>query len=341
MKKVLLSLLTITLLTSCFKNVPEKEEIPDLSWANLTQEFNVMPETDKVAIVLNGEDTLAITGITMTLDVPKGAEITVVQAASAEYPQYKNVGVSYIYHTLCFEDVFVGDDDYNDLVLYVKQEYNQDPEKGDKKAKVDLRITPIARGGLHKIKFGFESYNGETFYVIDDVDQFFRDNIGSSFDVNDLDLLAGFINTHDQQTKLFSFKTASFNNFELVSSNAEDKHKLLNFFIEGTDGIKRYVATAKHSDEHLSYQNFFTKNGRPFGISIPGKFAYPIEFRSIFKAYPDFAGWIDGNLETFTGTVKEEHLFLPQSIIEKIYVIGTDHHQSNHGNAAEGITIER
>ena len=287
------------LLISCIEIGSLQKKI-DLSNIDLTKTLNIKPPKDGVAIVTSDLDTIAITAVTQTVVVNKFAPVKIEYRSVEEFPDYKNGGISRYNQTLAFEDTKKGDQDYNDLIVYVNQE-NGWNRKG---YKIKLKITPIALGSTIPIAFGFDDYDGDEYTIADDCrKELFKSD-------------KGFINTV-KNGDIKSYKTIHTKTYQMKSTDW--KYTKLNFWIKAS-GNKLYIATASHSEEEIDYNSMVGTHNKPYGLSIPDFFEYPAETKSIYNTYPDFDKWIKGDLNDFRNTgYNLDNLYYQYYLISEIW----------------------
>ena len=287
------------LLISCIEISPLQKKI-DLSNIDLTKTLNIKPPKDGVAIVTSDLDTIAITAVAQTVVVNKFAPVKIEYRSAEEFPDYKNGGISRYNQTLAFEDTKKGDQDYNDLIVYVNQENGWN----GKGYKIKLKVTPIALGSTIPIAFGFDDYDGDEYTIADDCrKELFKSN-------------KGFINTV-KNGDIKSYKTIHTKTYQMKSTDW--KYTKLNFWIK-VSGNKLYIATASHSEEEIDYSLMVDTRNKPYGLSIPDFFEYPAETKSIYNTYPDFDKWIKGDLNDFRNTgYNLDNLYYQYYLISEIW----------------------
>lgn len=279
--RVFVSAIIGLLLISCIEIGSLQKKI-DLSHIDLTKTLDIKPPKDGVAIVTSDLDTVAITCTSQTVLVNKFAPLKIEYRSAEEYPEYKNGGVSRYNQTLVFEDTKKGDQDYNDLVVYVNQENGWN----GKGYKIKLKVTPIALGSTIPISFGFDDFAGNEYVISDDCrKELFKSD-------------KGFINTV-KNGNIKPYKTINTKTYQMKSTDW--KYTKLNFWIKAS-GNKLYIATSSHSEEEIDYNSMVNTNNKPYGLSIPDFFEYPAETKSIYNTYPDFEKWIKGDLNDFRNT---------------------------------------
>jgi hypothetical protein len=287
------------LLISCIEIGSLRKKI-DLSNIDLTKTLDIKPPNDGVAIVTSDLDTIAITAVAQTVVVNKFAPVKIEYRSAEEFPDYKNGGISRYNQTLAFEDTKKGDQDYNDLIVYVNQENGWD----GKGYKIKLKVTPIALGSTIPIAFGFDDYDGDEYTIANDCrKELFKSD-------------KGFINTV-KNGNIKSYKTIHTKTYQMKSTDW--KYTKLNFWIKAS-GNKLYIATASHSEEEIDYNSMIGTHNKPYGLSIPDFFEYPAETKSIYNTYPDFDKWIKGDLNDFRNTgYNLDNLYYQYYLISEIW----------------------
>jgi hypothetical protein len=287
------------LLISCIEIGFLQKKI-DLSNVDLTKTLDIKPPKDGIAIVTSDLDTIAITAIAQTVVVNKFAPVKIEYRSVEEFPDYKNGGISRYNQTLAFEDTKKGDQDYNDLIVYVNQENGWD----GKGYKIKLKVTPIALGSTIPISFGFDDYDGDEYVIATDCrKELFKSD-------------KGFINTV-KNGNIKSYKTIHTKTYQMKSTDW--KYTKLNFWIKAS-GNKLYIATASHSEEEIDYNSMIGTHNKPYGLSIPDFFEYPAETKSIYNTYPDFDKWIKGDLNDFRNTgYNLDNLYYQYYLISEIW----------------------
>ena len=287
------------LLISCIEIGSLRKKI-DLSNIDLTKTLDIKPPNDGVAIVTSDLDTIAITAVAQTVVVNKFAPVKIEYRSAEEFPDYKNGGISRYNQTLAFEDTKKGDQDYNDLIIYVNQENGWN----GKGYKIKLKVTPISLGSTIPISFGFDDYDGDEYVIATDCrKELFKSD-------------KGFINTV-KNGNIKSYKTIHTKTYQMKSTDW--KYTKLNFWIKAS-GNKLYIATASHSKEEIDYNSMIGAHNKPYGLSIPDFFEYPAETKSIYNTYPDFDKWIKGDLNDFRNTgYNLDNLYYQYYLISEIW----------------------
>ena len=134
MRKVLSVLVAGVMFGACSDGLKSDLTKEDVSRFITTEEFNVPVKDGKVTIVTVGEDTVAIGYSEFPILVPKGVQAKVSYADKNEdlggrslsrgfddkFPNIVGENQFRLFQVICFEDSWVGDYDYNDLVIHVK-----------------------------------------------------------------------------------------------------------------------------------------------------------------------------------------------------------------------------
>lgn len=246
-----------------------------------SEDFVVPVKEGFSTIVTYGGDTLAVASQPITIKVPKDTKTRGAASSQIklEYAILKTTDTySKFWQAVMFEDTKTGDYDYNDLVIHVR---NWVYYKKDYTTQF-IEIQPIALGNQKIIKLGCVLCDHSVHVISDDVR---RDLFKGE---------KGFINTENGKTAIrYALDSALVYNDLPAQALAT-----IAWFIE-VDG-QRYFAIS--GDFPYSDYDQFNAEGMPYGLVIfggnegknNGTFSYPLEETSIFEAYPDFRGWING-----------------------------------------------
>jgi hypothetical protein len=172
---------------------------------------------------------------------------------------------SYIDKIVCFED-FSSDNDYNDLILYIRA------TKNGKNGNLDLQIKPIAMGATKTIGFGVEVVDK------DGVTQgeYKTANCRETFFGGD----EGFINTYSKNSE-----------YPIVNEKIKTISGAKCHFYIIVGGRKGYAGVEGKP---------MNINERPYGIVLLDEtFSYPIENNSIEDVYVGSNTWFDGTNEDY------------------------------------------
>ena len=212
-----------------------------------------------------------------------------------------------------FEDVPTGDNDYNDFICFMRDQYqvNVDPRTGlirtDEGTGLEfsnLEIYPKAMGNTIPLSFGVEIIRIDNKQVIDDI-IIYRDIRKEAFDDT-----KGFINT---SPKLEPFKLYN-RNISIFGGNKTKRYYPQNLDRQGF-GINYYIiANGKKYYTANSTIPKLTKNKTPYGLFIPNvtRLDYSIESFPIWLAYPRFNLWLDGQDINPFGENNSEYLYKMQ-----------------------------
>ncbi len=319
----LLSAALVLGLSSCLKETSPAPQDPDTATIDLSQfalstTMTVTPAAGQVAVVTDADGNVVCrTGVSLTFPVDKAARYTTtyevgvrsmaVDPATVWMAQYEQ--------TLCFEDADGCDNDYNDLVLYVRQRIVVDDTKPAGHQNVYyLDITPVAAGAANRNGFGFETSAGVTRLITDDYARdFFGDDV---FDPARMGSSA-FAPVNCAKWRLAEEQPKPYNTITVGGFDLGDNPRI-NFFVKTASGEKHYISTDPAWPASQRHAALF--EGRPFGLAIPGKFAYPGETISIFEAYPDFGAWVAGTKSSFlSGNEVKSKLYLDFPALDVLY----------------------
>lgn len=262
---------------------------------NFFETMEVPAQTGKLTVVTDDEtgDTLMISRADALLEKSKFSNVSVnyiddiaTRAANDDdvYLQPEVMTVNNKVYQVMFEDVVDGDNDYNDVVLYIR---SNNHENFKKQHRVSLTINPIAMGGsIDPISFGVVLPDGQEF-KIDDVRQtIFKGE-------------QGFINTGREisEIKINNSSNTRYDwlKHQVFEVGSEDENIGVKFFIE-VNGKRKYAAyggvdAAYNNDEDIAY---LKKDQTPYGIVLSKLTRIPYENVSIYEAFPMFRDWIDG-----------------------------------------------
>ena len=290
----------------------------------LTESVTVeVPEGKLAVVTLKGTtDTIAILPMTASIMVPSASAFAEAETKAKGDPSInvsiinptggmdvghaRSAGFSNSYFTLAFEDSFVGDYDYNDLVLGIclhnyKQEGKKAPYTLDDFIG-SLKIKPIACGSRNKIGFGIRiGKDGKDILLTDDVRRDYFDGA------------EGFINTGSWQDGFMDFdvRTAYSQNTwigDLYFFIAVGNSRLYaaNTNIEMLDKNKcpyGIVVSNVAGNDNIVFKNISAEDKAKYG-DIPQFLSrtwwrYPYESVSLDEAYSEKkpGGWFNFVLE--------------------------------------------
>lgn len=259
--------------------------------------YEVPIEEGKVTIVTHGKDTLAITGIPMTIEVPKALVkdmtksadgISVTYSDDPKFDGYKTKGTALSDCVLMFEDTRNGDCDYNDLIVWV-QKREVKSWWPDYTMYCEFTIHPIALGAIKNFKLGVENEAGTKYICAEDCRQ---ELFNGEY---------GFINTTAKTTPVFyQNKKAVTGEWKYNPSSGGEAS--LNWFIE-TEDERMYIAMTNKTVDQSNLEKFGNDKGRPYGIAFPTTAAsilqaggpfYATEGTELQSVYRNFEDWIAG-----------------------------------------------
>ncbi len=315
-KNVLLLAASLLLWTACEKNLYAEAEYAIDSKYTMQESYEVPLQSGKVTVVTMGTDTLAVTDMALTIQIPVGANITSraddgdVQVAYVEYaalPEFKEgtfvaTGVG----TYLFEDSRQADYDYNDAILHVKHSVKG---SSDGKRYFEIKVRGVALGSIKTIGFGFTDLNGVDYDLLSNIR---RDLFGGR---------SGFINTEagqpfvagivsdgsdDEYVNASPFPYSIVHKRVEKTTTEEDRRMLTGYLlfdpilttspsvggVENSQNLKFYI---KSEGEKL-YVGEYNKNlngALPYGIRVvETQNYYPLEKVNIHLAFPKFMEWI-------------------------------------------------
>lgn len=338
MKKMflLLSVLISGIAISCMdgeKDLYKREEPKDpkeiLEGYVMTKKFDV-PVTDGYkTIVKLGDEIIYEGNIPMTIDVPKFNTTSTRSNLNLTWHQVQlpedNTGwraFSRKYGILLFEDMYNGDNDYNDFVCGVVEVINYDGSSKDvfTTSVGNIRVMPYALGNTLPLKFGIEFRDGKgtllnQFSLSEDIR---KDYFGNA---------TGFINTTADGTIMKirrDITESSYPTGAQIAENIKAGDFYALWYIE-SEGVKRYAADACiFINQGIEEDELITNDNVPFGLFVPNvgintstwntTFKWMTETESIFSGYQNFEGWVK-NLNDNPFSSKNENLLFDTSVI--------------------------
>lgn len=301
MKKIILIFLTLAaIVAGCDRHDVYQPAVVDFANIAPFVAYDVPVKEGAVTIVTYGNDTLAITGVPMIIDVPKYAlhnltkaagEIKVEYSNHPKFEGYRNGGTTQSAFTLFFEDTRSGDNDYNDLIVSIQRTERNYGEP----VECQFKICPIALGAIKNFKLGFvEGNTGQEYIVCENCR---RDLFEGR---------TGFINTVEKADKITDFKLYTTPVYKWRRNNNWNNTPI-DWFIE-TDTERMYIALSDGRVNQSNLENFGNEMGRPYGIAMPwnswgdrydiilkyGGPYYPTECTPIQKLYGNFEDWVSG-----------------------------------------------
>lgn len=325
-------MLSALVMCSCINNDENLYEGPDSVDAKeivakyvMTEKFEVPIQEGYSTVVMNGEDTLYYGNIPMQIDVPK-FDVSGTTKAADELKWHYTPTIDTSKWScsasrkgiLMFEDLDIGDSDYNDFVCAIVEEIsyakaNWPYTNGEFTASLkNIRVKPLALGNTIPLKFGIEFRKKSDSSLLKDL--VIATNVRT-------DLFAGktgFINTtNDLIVTDGNLKEVPYTTGEQLGTFVPSELCVL-WYIE-SKGVKRYVADA--GSKFLNQDvlgGMVTQNKVPFGLFVPIEFPFmkwtttfrwPLETNSIFNAYPNFNKWLKGEVNTPFGNPNNSLLF--------------------------------
>ena len=315
----------------------------------LTESVTVdVPEGKLAVVTLKGTtDTIAILPMTASIMVPSASAFAEAETKAKGDPSInvsiinptggmdvghaRSAGFSNSYFTLAFEDSFVGDYDYNDLVLGIcLHNYNQEGKKAP--YTVDdfvgsLKIKPIACGSRNKIGFGIRiGKDGQDILLTDDVRRDYFDGA------------EGFINTASWQDGIMNFDVREIysqtgwigdlyffiavGNYHLYAANTNiqmlDKNKCpYGIIVSSVTGNDTEVYGKLTPEDEVAQREVPTKESK---FKCRTWWRYPYESVSLNEAYPkdkNGSGWFDFVLNK--NSSMREVCYFGRANVEKVF----------------------
>ncbi len=265
------------------------------------------------------------------IDTPKDSDGDGVSDSFDEFPNDANKAFSSYtpalnqFNTLAFEDLWpgFGDEDFNDLVVGYNTRYISNAKSDI--VSLEMKYVVRAIGATNALGFGFElpvdpsavlsvttnrkgltasSLNGNgteagqknaTIILFDNAYSALN-HIGSKFINTQLGL-----NTITPETlsvtvdfkdalKATTLGTAPFNPFIFVNKRPKEIH--LPNKPPTTLADQSYFGKSFDKSDPKKNTYYLSRDGRPWGLNIPGSFDYAIERVPIQSAYPNYSAWV-------------------------------------------------
>lgn len=347
MRKLLSILVAGVMFGACSKSIDSNFTKEDVTRFVTTEEFKVPVKSEKVTVVMVGEDTIAVAYSEFPILIPKGivpqisymdvdrgtSQKNLSRASDDTFINKVDVGVNKakLYQVICFEDSREGDYDYNDLVIHVKYQQNGNI--------FGFGVQPVALGSIKDIKLGCDVYKG--------TEKIFSDLItknatcrGQMFNDGNNNEYEGFLNVMHDKVNFDRNKTflgSTIRSWD-ISKLKGDGAMRVEWFIEVDGGTRLYALSTAHLKESLDadklpYGLVITETGMQYedGASgIHGKdwFNYPQETKHIQTVYPEIWAWMNGGYE-YDGKIYDSgRKVCPEGAYNanelKVYVIEAD-----------------
>ena len=189
----------------------------------MQETYEVPLQEGLVTVVTFNGDTLAITDVPLSIQVPIGSVANTRSGSSSLQAFHHKYGdlpafdqgssIEYKQHILYFEDSFKADYDYNDVVLQLDVESKNG---NSAKASVDICVRGLALGSSKNIGFGFTDLSGNDHLLTDNVRRdYFSDSKGFINTVKGKSFVQGIIsekNKSDKNRERYSIVYKSKNN---------------------------------------------------------------------------------------------------------------------------------
>lgn len=333
MKKILMVLSIAVLTIACVdkNDVMTDSQKINLNNAITTKEYTIPVQSGMVSIVVAEDSTLlAVDTVATHILVPSGTKVktytvkpelvdsmfnvlNIKQDDGTENDYFKKPGSYQLWQTVAFEDMIVGDCDYNDLVIHCRYQTKNSQNGGR-----DLRIgiQPIALGGTLRLKLGCDIYKGntllKTIYVTDNCRQDLFNGQAGYLNTQTHNFDADEINGHTLTTLI----QYSISPSDWAISGALS----VNWFIEVYDATGTTITNRMNSlSTHYIDNHMIDANNNPYGIVTtwtgkkktdyisgydPNKsghdwFNYAMERESVKNAYSLWDSWLKTTTTTF------------------------------------------
>lgn len=295
MKKILILLITLFVITSCINDDDFKTQQADLKNIAPFIEKTAIIKEDYLTIIKSNEDTIVVTRLPIKYSFPKGTKETILYRPLSIQKIDMPYGLDIHQYTVAFEDTRNGDNDYNDFVCFITRQKEEIGNWPEWTVKITMYIQPIAFGAGTTLQFGMTLPNG--------IDTIFTNNIQRDMFPN----TTGFVNTTDVTD---IYETADTNHIiKYTYYQIGRSYQTYNFhpFIINSSGEKFYAITNSHSIG--STTNILSITGYPMGIATPGAFLHPMEKINIVNGYSGFNNWIMGNSTTIGNVTNQNNVF--------------------------------
>lgn len=329
MKKTLMLISMALLFAACVDKdeVMKDSQKININHAITTKEYTIPVKPGMMSIVV-GEDNqlIAVDSVATQILVPTEGTLKVYYAApsavtdvlnslgidatnGSEVNRFAQAGTYSLWQTIAFEDLLVGDYDYNDLVIHCRYQ-TQNNTNGNNGKELRIGIQPIALGSTLKLRLGCDIYKGNTpiktgIIVADNCRQdLFKGQVG-------------YLNTQTHNfnaefmSKVLSF---TFTPTQMAYSGAIS----VNWYIEVYDKTGTTITNTFHAiSAHYLDNHMLDANSNPYGLVMThtGKidtqygqpnhssghdwFNYPLEKTKIYVAYPLWESWLRGTSTDF------------------------------------------
>ncbi len=306
----------MALFASCDRDLYVEPEYVIDSKYMMQEPYEVPVQTGYVTVVTMGEDTLAVTDIPLTIQIPLGTTVTraggdevkvdhVDYAVLPEFTEGSFVATSV--GTYLFEDSREADYDYNDAILHVKHSVKG---SSDGKRYFEIKLRGVALGSIKTIGFGFTDLNGVDYDLSNNIR---RDLFGNR---------SGFINTEAGKSFIAGivsdgsdseYVNASPYPYSIVhkrmegSLDTDEKRRMTTGYllydpilttspstgnVINSQALKFYIK----AEGEKFYVGEYDKNlegALPYGIRVvETQNFYPLETVNIHLAFPKFMDWV-------------------------------------------------
>lgn len=322
MKKVFM-LLSVALFAIACVDKNDEATLKDSQKINLnhaitTKEYTIPVQAGMLTVV-RGEDNniIAIDSVANQILVPTEGTLKVSYVAPNHLTQFldslnvdattgdanhafTSAGTYSLWQTIAFEDLVIGDYDYNDLIIHCRYQM--------KSKELRIGIQPIALGGTLRLRLGCDIYKGNTpiktgIIVADNCRQNMFNGQGGYLNTQTHNFENTVTGGHMMKKVVkYLFSDTEMNNTGAIS---------VNWYIEvfdrtGSTVTNRFNAISTHYVDN----NMLDANSNPYGLVIThtGKvdtqygqtnyysghdwFNYPLEKTKIYTVYTSWLNWL-------------------------------------------------
>lgn len=322
MKKLLITLAVLPAFMAC--NTDRYVEPGSNEYLNscidkykTTETFNVPIKEGHVTVVKHDGATLYEGNMPVTINIPsiKAGEVSrgadEIECFYIYEPSTNRYYDSYRRGLLLFEDLPEGDNDYNDFICEIEDHIYIHAKAWDSSdydvtfKKMSYRL--VALGNTIPLTFGIELRKKDGTLILEKI---IAEDVRADMANGD----AGYIHTTGEQAiteadlNKYPVKEITFDPIVL-----DDNTVGLNYFIIA-NGKKHYTTEAAQylKTSGVSYNEVLGKNDTPFGMFLLGQnkehFAWPLEGKAIWEAYPSFTDWLNGKTNAPFATSVPENL---------------------------------
>ncbi len=313
MKKGWIACLGVCMLMACEKDLYKGENIVNDNKFMMQEPYSVPLQNGSIAVVTLGDDTLAVTDIPLTIDVPLGSSpltraddnsrVRVSYTEYADMPEF--VAGSFIEgsnHVMMFEDSKTADYDYNDLILHVKMLLSGSLNG---KQTYQFKVRGLALGSGQRIGFGFTDGNEIDYDLSDDVRRdYFNGQTGFINTAAGRPFVSGIVSSENMENVYVNatpFPYTIVHKRQEKRETAQDLLMTTGYFLYdkilttnvGNTKVMRFYIRAGSEKFYVGEYDKNMEGALPYGIRFPeGQSLYPLEKIPMGEAFPQFLPWV-------------------------------------------------